>query len=275
MLRSDRQLAHFGEEPWISLQARAFHADIVPASINPSAVIALCLEDVFGYETDYVDIPPSLDHFPNLAYLRLPKKYIPALRPGDIPNSVRVLEVIDPGSATFPANIRLPGVKQLEGIPTALKFTSNNFPHLRHLTLRFDRQRTMLPRLAKFDSLESLAISPNHDGAIFAALSPTCLTALVVGGGALQRLDGIERLQNLVQVGVNRMDKLESIEALARLPIVQEITIQYCAILAHYDALLHIPALEELAIIGCKRFDSAQYRSLFEALDLKKLTLLA
>jgi hypothetical protein len=273
MLRSEQQLAHFSQQPWVSLRRRAFLADAVPAHIAPTAVKALCIEDVFAHETDAVDIPSSLHRFPRLAYLRLPKKYVSSLRQGDIPSSVQVLEIIDTGAATFPAHISLPQVRQLAGIPTVLKFTPHTFPQLRHLVLRLDRQRTMLARLADFDSLETLAMTPNHDNAVFAAVSPARLTALTLGGGSLKTLNGIERLQQLVSVGLSGMNSLETIEALLKLPKLAEVSIAYCANLAQYDALLQIATLERLTIFGCKRFERNLYRPRLEELHLKMLSL--
>lgn len=272
MLRTVQQLEHFNQEPWIAGQAHAFLAEKIPPDINFRAVKALCLEDVFYRETNFTDIPESLHLFSNLEYLRLPKKYIPQLRQGDIPDSVRVLEIIGEGTVTFPGKLAFPQVERLAGIPTALKFTRYNFPHLRHLTLRLDSRRTMLPVLAQLDRLETLGISPNHDGAVFEALAGTHLTVLALGSGQIRTLDGLERLQSLVAVRVTNMDKLENIESLVKLPGLAEVEISWCANLSNYEALLALPALEHLSIFGCKKFDPNKYEAKLKSLPLKTLS---
>lgn len=271
MLRTEQQLENFNQEPWVEVRPRTFLAGKIPLELDLATIRALCLEDVFAGQTDFTDIPGSLHLFPGLEYLSLPKKYVPQLQPGDIPESVRVLEIIGEGPATFPGVVSLPQIEQLAGLPTALKFTKYTFPRLRHLTLRLDRQRGMLSVIADMDQLETLGISPNRDGAVFEAVEKLKLVALYLGSGAIQTLDGIERLQSLRTVRLTNMDKLTNIEGLARLSNLTEITISWCANLVDYEALLEIPTLEYLEIFGCKKFDSRSYGPRLQSLSLKTL----
>ncbi len=271
MLRTRQQLEHFNEVPWISKQSRAFLADKVPSNINYTAVKALCIEDAFAHETDFIDIPPSIHLFPSLEYLRLPKKYVPHLQQGEIPASVRVLEIMGKGTVTFLDKLSFPQIEWLKGLPTALKFAKDTFPHLRHLTLRLDSHRTMLPVLAELDQLETLGIGPNHDGAVFAAIGEDRLTTLALGSGKIQTLDGIERLQSLVAVSLTNMDKLENIDGLARLSKLSEVNITWCANLSNYDPLLRISTLQHVEIFSCKKFDMLNYGPKLQSLPLKTM----
>jgi hypothetical protein len=273
MLRTERQLEQFGQEPWAALRARAFLADRIPPDIDPGSVKALCIEDHFHLDTQCADVPASVHRFRSLEFLRLPKRYIPQLRQDSIPDTVRVLDTIGDGPATFPEGITLPNVVRLIGGNAALKFTPKTFPCLSHLELRLDGKRTMLGVLRDLSQLQTLSIGPNRDTEIFGAVGAKALTVLNLAGGAIETLAGIERLRSLRAVGLRSLDKLKDIGALARLPKLKGVMITWCAKLSAFDPLLQLASLEYLDIFGCKGFRAEEYGPALADKNLRELRL--
>lgn len=273
MLRTERQLDPFRQEPWTAFRARAFLADRIPRDIDPGSVKALCIEDEFHRDGRFDDVPDCVHRFRALEYLRVPKSYVAHLRQDSIPDTVRVLETIGDGPAAFPEGISLPQVVRLVSGNAALKFTANTFPRLRHLDLRLDGKRTMLPVLRELSHLQTLGIGPNKDAQIFGAIGAQGLATLNLAGGALTTLAGIERLRFLSAVGLRSLDKLTDIEALTRLPRLKDVVLTWCAGLSAFDPLLRLAALEYLDIFGCKRFRSEEYRAALAGRNLRELNL--
>jgi hypothetical protein len=273
MLRSERQLEQFAQEPWAAFRARAFLADRIPSDVDLDSVKALCIEDQFHLETQCADVPACVHWFRSLEYLRLPKKYIPQLRQDSIPDSVRVLETVGDGLARFPEGISVPNVVRLVGGYVALQFTPKTFPRLKHLDLRLDSRRTMLAVLSELSQLQTLSIGPNRDGEVFGAVGAKALAVLNLAGGAIETLAGIERLRSLRAVGLRSLDKLKDISSLARLPKLQDVMITWCARLAAFDPLLQLASLEYLDIFGCKSFRSEEYALALAERNLKGLSL--
>jgi hypothetical protein len=274
MLRTRRQLEAVTQTTSHGLHNRCFLAPEIPPTIDRARVKGLCIEGDGGFEESrFTDIPDTVHSFPHLEYLRLPKRYVPELRPQAFPSRVRVLEIVGDGAIGFPEEITFPHVQRLTTDRVALRFGPQTFPRLKHLQFLLDSRRSMLAVLPELKLLQTLSIGPNRDGEIFRAVGASALRALNLAGGTMRALGGIERLESLTAIGLRSLDKLEDIDALTQLPKLNDVMITWCAKLSDYRPLLRLSALDYLDVFGCKNFDVAHYGPKLQTLRLKGLSL--
>jgi hypothetical protein len=137
-----------------------------------------------------------------------------------------------------------------------LRFTDAGFPNLDQLFLRTDAKGTMLDVLESY-RLSALGVGPcNGKTFRFARLAVASPGYVRLNGGSLTSLDGIETLAGLTKLWVHVMSPLTDVAAIARCPLLEEVTFSHCQRLGSLEALLKLPRLRKLMLFNCRAKDA-------------------
>ena len=196
-------------------------------------------------------LPPFVRESAGIVYLHMPLRFIPYLRPGDIPPSVRTLVLVGEGHCEISPEIDLHHVERLHIGRGEFIFERRNFPDLRDLPLQFDRKRTMLNRIATFENLAVLGIQP-CSASMFSVLARLHLSFVRLNNSRSETLEGIESLEHLTDLWLHSWTNLTDLSPLAQLPSLEDLTLTYCKRITNAVPLAAIPRLRRLFAWQCK-----------------------
>lgn len=124
----------------------------------------------------------------------------------------------------------------------------------------------MLNRLPGFERLVVLSIQP-CSSSMFPVLENLPLGYLRLNNSTSQTLDGIERLEMLTDLWLQRWTKITDLSPLARLPSLEDLTLSYCKRITSATAIL-VPRLKRLSVWQCK---NKALEALIPSLALREL----
>lgn len=219
-------------------------------------------------------LPRFVTESSNVVHLSLPLRLFLASGAGEIPSTVKSLQLIGDSDRIFKVDARnvFPNVERLSIAYTPLIFDEASFPSLKYLEIRLDRTRRMLKKLASFPELKLLGIDPCPPD-VFESLKGLRLGYLRLNNSnLLQSLKGIEDLGSLTDLWIQSLHKLTDVSALADLPLLEDLTIAYCGRIENADAILDIPSLRRLFVFACRNKALERLIPEIEARSLERLS---
>jgi hypothetical protein len=258
------ELIQFSDEEsigWSRIPDRTFLIrDGVPPHIDPKKVRYVSL---FESRPGLLQrVPDFLRRFTHLVCLHLPSYTVEAMKPGDVADTLRVLSVYGDNFA-LPREMYFPHLEVLETAWLKWRFSPESLPALTDLSTNLDRKGMILRAISSLPSLRGLATGPVRDAAFFVAIAPLGLEHLTLWPGRkLTRLDGLERVATLRSLIMVRFKRLESIEPVAALPLLEDVFFHNCAGLPSLAPLASCASLKSLRFLGCGRlqWDGARER---------------
>jgi len=134
-----------------------------------------------------------------------------------------------------------------------LRFEPADFVGLQSLAVVPDARGAVLDRALQLPLREFDLLDVPFDEALFARLAPLPLEAFgLVGGRRLASLDGMEALGGLRALRMKNQHALQRIGAIAGLPRLAQLDIQYCTKITDIATLGELDGLERLTLVGCR-----------------------
>lgn len=102
-----------------------------------------------------------------------------------------------------------------------------------------------------------------------------CLKNLVelhIKTGAIESLQGVDKLENLQNLNIGNCKKLQSIKTINHLQKLKELHLDACPNINDYDEVTDLPTLETLTLIDCGKVQSLKFIEHYQSLS--KLSLL-
>lgn len=234
----------------------------------------MCIR-VLSYDVSIKQLPPLVREASHVVRVEMPSRFIPYLQPDSIPTTVETLEFSklteNDEKAEFPKALHLPFVKRVSGGELFLE--PSNFPELTHLEISLDRKRVMLDRLPYIEKLRALGIGPCPNN-IFSSLENLKLGYLYLNTNlSLETLHGIEKLETVTDLVVNKWTKLTDLTALKYLPLLESLTISYCKRIQIAEPLLEISNLKSLFVWACNNKALKELSPKLEKRKLQRLSI--
>ena len=233
------------------------------ASGCPSAVATATSLAIRGNEL--LEIPSWLRSCMNLRYLSIPSSLAASLSLDSLPAEQVTLELTGTGS------VRLDGfvhdkIERIIAPNTVVRFSPLVFPSLKHFHAVSDRKRSVLRELKCADvQLFSATITPFSSSHDLSLLLDEKLRYLRLVGGNGSSLDGISRFVSLTDLHLHDLNKLESIGALVRLPLLRDLSVGYCKNIRDIAIISTIETLHRLSFYGCNGLLTASDKELLQA----------
>ncbi|MEU9509142.1 leucine-rich repeat domain-containing protein [Micromonospora sp. NPDC048170] len=183
-----------------------------------------------------------------------------------IPPSVTTLGVFTGGTpAAWPKAVVLPRVTTLR-TDAALRFTRDNFPNLRAVSLKPTASGTNLDAALSCPDLRELhLLTVPRD--VFTRIGHLPLTGLGLLGGRLPTLDGIEGMTSLTRLRLHNLPSLTTIAPVGHLERLEEIQIRYCRRITDVDCLARLPRLRRLQVVACGDVGLSRIGAVLDRLD--------
>jgi len=199
-----------------------------------------------------VQLPGWLRELPALKYLSLPLSWMRATTGDEIPPSAQVLELAGAGTVTVPKQAKFPHVGFLMAYSGVLKFGPDSFPGIERLGLKLDPAQAMLDTVSALSGLRALHLGSVHAASVFSRVGSLRLEYLGLSYGRLPNIEDIGLLSHLTSLQLKSLSCLESMEGVAGLPALEELSIGYCTRLRDVSDVANIPRLRRLATLGMR-----------------------
>jgi hypothetical protein len=240
----------------------------LPDDVPIDAIISLRL--ITSPDT-LIALPTKLATLPKLENLSIPRLSVRMLRRGQIPTTVRLLTVSGGRTATWPPDVPMPNVEKLTSSEGLLSFDVNCFPHLEALVLKIGRNEAMVSTIAQYRSITSLRLITVAAPGIFSRVAELPLREFGLGASNVDSIEQIGRLEQLNEVYLHTLPKLESLKGLEELPELTTVTILYCKRIKDIERVLSWAKLRRLTVVGCGNIGLSRIRGKLDSMELTEL----
>jgi hypothetical protein len=200
---------------------------------------------------------PKLNKLPRLRYLSMPLAYSESISPGSLPPSIETLDFTedDPcGLArrgAIQSGVICPSVKRVRCYTGQLRFSHDNFPNLRSVTIRFDSKNAMLQELLRYEELEELSVGPFNSPDALSEIARLYPRRLGITGGELETLAPLQQFSGLQHLNVSKFNKLTSLSSIGSMRGLISLFLGSCTKLEDISAISSMPDMICLEMWSC------------------------
>lgn len=225
----------------------------------------------FRFSTDVKVLPKWLADLGFVEFLSLPSHMIKKLSADMLPQSLETLRVTGEQQCRFSRLFKSHNISSLFALEGPVLFNENNFTSLKNVHISLDKKRTMLNYLNSNLHAETLTITPTRNSEELNEIPKKNLRFLRLINGSITNLDGLIDMELLTNLHLQYLPKLESINAIGKLPSLKEISVGYCNYLKDLTVFQEIPSLQKLVFFGCNKLDFSTMKKELKHRGLEEL----
>jgi len=221
------------------------------------------------WDTRAKALPAEISEFPAIEYLAVPAALVHTLETDMVPASLRVLMVSGgEKKQTLHEQLELPQLDFIAGF-SKLEFRAAQVPNLTRVEVKLVSAR-MSDELAALP-LRALGIGPVADMKVLAPFAKHDLRALSFMRGTTKNLKGLA-FPNLQELRVKDIRATLDLGALATLPALRSLTIEWCTRLSNVGAIGKIAKLQHVNLWASK-MSSRTWKPLAKTLEARGVTI--
>jgi len=208
-----------------------------------------------------------------LKYLAIHPALVNLLNSFSISKELETLFVIGgEGNAYVPEQFIHENIARVISVDSVLFFTKKSLPNIKYFHVKFDRRGGIRKLLDSYTGLVSATLLPTKSKEDFKSL-PASLCYLRLINGQLSGLSNISVLENLTDLHMQNLPKLQDIEGLVSCNNLRDISIGYCNAIKNLERIAELHSLEKFDIYASKLSNKEEIEEKFALLKLKENSL--
>lgn len=233
---------------------------------NPEQISTLCICGNRNSLLSFYNMADYISKFEYLNALSIPFFLIEKLKSGDIPNSVNVLKIDitedfkqKDNNINWPTDVILPNITSIifsfchtaSRISNLFGIHPHNFPNLRYLNCKLDKNGKILDYIKPFNHLSFLEVEHIGNNSLFDVIPDQLKNLIIVDTGRDFQTNGISRIRSLEAVLFNSIKAEIDCSIFNSLSHLKELTIWNSKRITNIEALLECKCLKKISIINC------------------------